>query len=1098
MNRFTGACHLHELFAEQARQNPEAIAAVFEGEHLTYAALDEHATRLAYTLQGAGVRADMAVGLCAERSLLLLIGLLGILKAGGAYVPLDPTYPQLWLKQVIEQAGLSLLLTQESLRQQLRHAPVKLLCIEECQQEHIGVAQLPPILCSPQQLAYVIYTSGSTGQPKGVAMTHQALVNMVLWQQEHSAMGLHSRTLQFTSLSFDVSCQELFATWSTGGCLILIDQQQRQDPQQLLRHLCVQSIERLFLPFIALQQVAQVAQEYSEPLPQTLREVFTAGEQLKISRPLRAFFNALPQCHLDNHYGPSETHLVTAYRLPGEPGTWPALPPIGMPISNCEAYVLNEHLQPVPIGEIGELYLGGIALARGYWRRADLTAERFLPHLFSTALGTRLYRTGDLARTQRDGTLEFVGRQDEQIKIRGYRIEPLEIEAVIGTHPAVNAVAVGVQEIIGEGEIAEKRLVAYIVRKTELPLSLKGLRSFVGERLPHYMLPTRLVELECLPLSPSGKVKRRQLPTLAAEEAGEVRDNSNAAQRELEDLVLQTWQQVLQMKQVGIHDNFFEIGGDSLLATQVISRLRRLAGVELPIQAIFEAPTIEQLALRLIQMSQKDHMLEVPAIMPAPRNQDLPLSFTQQRLWFLHQLEPDSTAYSIPIVLRLSGRLDRAALASALAAVIERHENLRTTFPAQGSHLRQVIAPEPTTALHLLDLSYLAPLMREAVARRLVEQEIKQPFDLARGPLLRCRLLQLVEHTDHMLLLTMHHIISDGWSMNILMRELTLLYTAFSQNQAATLPPLPIQYADYALWQRSWLQGEILEQHLNYWKRQLAGMLPLKLPGDYPRPSAPTFRGARFHLSLPHELHQRLRRLSQREGATLFMTLLAAFQVLLMRCCGQEDIAVGTTIANRNHEETEQLIGCFLNTLVLRTSLQDHPGFTHLLHRVREVVLGAYAYQELPFEMLIEHLRLPRENNHMPLVNVLFVLQNVPREGGELPGISVKPVEGEATHARFDLALFFTENASDLHCSVNYSLDLFKLETIAALMQRYQALLNSLVNQPHTKITSLDISTTDERAQETQQQAALHQKLKASRGQRQRISAEDIAVSNSD
>ncbi|GCF08365.1 non-ribosomal peptide synthetase [Dictyobacter arantiisoli] len=1068
---FPGDLCLHELFAEQANQHPDAIAVTFEDEHLSYATLNKLANRLAYRLREAGVKPDMAVGLCAERSLHMVIGLLGILKAGGAYVPLDPAYPQSRLEQIIAQAGISALVTQVSLQAQLISTPVTTLYIEECLRTSVRADQLVTTRCSPQQLAYVIYTSGSTGVPKGVSLTHQGLVNLMHWQRARSAMGLHNRTLQFTSISFDVSCQEFFATWSTGGCLVLIDQQKRQDTQQLLQYLRIQGIERIFLPFIALHQLVHVAQEYAEPLPSSLREVITAGEQVQVSHSLTAFFKHLPQCRLDNQYGPSETHVVTAYQLPEEPDAWAALPPIGAAISNCETYILDEQLQLVPIGVAGELYLGGVALARGYWRSADLTAERFIPHPFSQEPGARLYRTGDRARTRADGTLEFMGRRDDQIKVRGYRIELLEIEAVISAHPAVSAAAIGVQNTAGEG-IADKRLVAYIVRKPEQPLSLRDLRSFVGERLPQYMLPAALIELERLPLSSSGKVNRRQLPAPQVEEMQGSQTEGQEPRNELEELVLQIWKQVLQTEQPGVQDNFFEIGGHSLLATQVVSRLRQLVGVELPVRAIFEAPTVAQLATLLTHELQREQGFDVPEIVPMPRNQNLPLSFTQQRLWFMNLLEPDSTAYSIPIAVRLGGQMDRIALNKALSALIQRHENLRTTFPSQDGQPIQLIDSQPTPQLVIIDLSHLAQEERESVARQMARQEAEQPFNLAHGPLFRSRLLQLAEQEDHALLLTMHHIISDGWSLSILIRELTSLYTAFSQEQPVSLPALPVQYADYALWQRSWLQGEVLQRQLDYWKQQLAGVVPLELPIDHPRPPIQTFRGARLHLQLPHELHQQLRKLSQQEGVTLFMTLLASFQVLLARYSGQEDIAVGTTIANRTHQEIEGLIGCFINMLVLRVNLSDNPSFIELLAQVRTVALQAYSYQDLPFEQVVEALQPQRDLSRSPLFQALFVMQNLPpaTEEEQTAPMESENIASEQQVAKLELSVMVVERGQRLNITLGYNTDLFETSTIQRLLAHWQRIMEAIVAAPEQRVALIPLFTPAEREQMLRQQ----------------------------
>jgi amino acid adenylation domain-containing protein len=1055
------ACCLHHLFEEQARRTPDACAIIAGEDHLSYCTVNEQAQRLAGHLRAQGVGPDQLVGLCLPRSSELLLGVLAILKAGGAYVPLDPAYPQQWLEQVSKQAGFRVLLTQKSLRQSLVGTADVLLCLEDCQYETTAV-QEAAISSSPDQLAYVIYTSGSTGVPKGVAMPHRGLVNLIEWQRHRSTVDLHSRTVQFTSISFDVSCQELFATWSTGGSLVLIDQQTRQDSQLLLQCLSEQAIERLFLPFIALHHLAQVAQQQGTSLSGTLCEVITAGEQLQVSRSLSDFFKQLPECRLANQYGPAETHVVTAYQLSPDPTVWVHLPPIGTVLSNCRVYVLDEYLQPVPMGARGELYLGGIGIARGYWQRADLTAERFLPDPFSPDEGARFYRTGDQVRSLADGTLEFVGRRDQQVKVRGYRIELEQIEAVIREHPAIRAAVVGVQQV----GIGDKRLIAYIERQGEFPLTLLELRRYVGERLPEYMQPAGLVELDQLPLTASGKVDRRALAKWEVTvERGNVEEGKETHD-ELAELIRQVWQQVLQIEHIGVQENFFEIGGHSLLATQVMARIKKLVGVEIPLRVLFESPTVAGLAGRVRQALRQSEELQEPPVLPVSRNQPLPLSFAQQRLWFLGQLEPGSTVYTIPAAVRLHGQLDLRALEQALHSVILRHESLRTTFPSlQGEPIQQ-ISSMSLTRLILLDLLHLLPETREEQVRQLAQQEVEQPFDLAHGPLLRCWLLRLTEQ-EHILFLVMHHIISDGWSSGILIREITTLYESLLRGKTAELPALPIQYADYALWQRAWLQGEVLERQLDYWKTQLAGLAPLDLPLDHPRPAIQTFRGARLQVLLPIGLSQELRALSQRAGVTLFMTLLASYQVLLARYSGQYDIAVGTPIANRTREEIEGLIGFFINTLVLRSNLSDNPSFIELLTRVRTAALGAYAHQDVPFEQVVEALQPQRDRSRSPLFQVVFVLQNTPeaRISAEQSSVQMQEFTIERHAAQSELRMVVIESEQGLHTTLEYNTDLFDEATIARWLFHWQQLLEEIVTRPEQHILALPILTAAEHTQ---------------------------------
>ncbi|GHO80001.1 hypothetical protein KSD_77720 [Ktedonobacter sp. SOSP1-85] len=1053
---------LHELFAEQARRTPDAVAVLNDGEQITYSELNRRANQLAHYLQTRGITQDTAVGLCVARSIQAFICVLGILKAGGAYVALDPAYPAERLAFMLEEAAVSVLLTQPELATLF---PLPNLQSIDVEQDWEYIAQEsgenPGGAGNAEQLLYIIFTSGSTGRPKGVSMPHRALRNLVEWQYAQPGYSEPARVLQFSSLSFDVSFLEAFSTWYAGGSLHLISPEMQQDPVALLRYMDQTAIERAFLPFSALLHLAE-AHSLSQVLPAHLRLVVSTAEALQVNQAIRDFCERLPALELINEYGPSESHVVTALRLEGAPREWTVIPDIGFPIYNTEIYLLDRSLNLVPVGVPGELYIGGVSLARGYFNRPDLTAERFIPDPFARVAGRRLYKTGDLARYGRDGAIQYLGRSDEQVKIRGYRIEPGEIEAVISGHPLVNEAALKVQGVEGR----ERQLVAYVVIKDGQSLSLRELRRYAGEQLPEYMLPVRLVEMERLPLSPSGKVNRKLLPDIQAGEEAKGTEERQGPRDGLEELVLQSWQQVLPQQQLGIYENFFEIGGHSLLATQVIARLRRLTGIEVPVRALFEAPTVAQLTAQLQRELRQEQQTEAPAIVPVRRSSPLLLSFAQQRLWFLDQFEPGSTAYIIPGVLRLRGVLDAQALDRALNTVVQRHEILRTTFVnTQGEPVQQV-GTTPKTQLTFLDLRSFPSAAREDIAQNLVQQELAQPFDLACGPLLRGWLLQL-DTDDQVLLLCMHHIISDGWSLEILMRELTVLYEALQRGELNPLPPLPVQYADYALWQRSWLQGAVLQEQLAYWKEQLSGITPLALPTDYPRPPIQTLRGARVQQILPARLLTQLHELSRREGVTLFMTLLGAFQVLLARSCGQLDIAVGTPIANRTRQEIEGLIGFFVNTLVLRGDLSGDPSFVELLTRIREVCLGAYAHQDLPFEQVVEAIQPQRDLSRSPLFQVMFTLQQASSLASEQRplGLQIEDFPQTGVTAKFDLTLTLTEASQGLWCEMEYNLDLFKESTITLLLSHWQTLLQAIVDTPQASIQALPVLSEQERQQ---------------------------------
>ncbi|MBV9124651.1 MAG: amino acid adenylation domain-containing protein, partial [Planctomycetes bacterium] len=1052
--------YLPRLFEDQAERTPEAVAVAFEGERLTYAELNARANRLAHHLRTLGVGPDVLVGIGMERSVEMVVGLLAVLKAGGAYVPLDPTYPQERLAFMLQDTQARVLLTQERLAGKLPAHAARVICLDPGWETFLPpVDANPAARITPDHLAYVIYTSGSTGQPKGVAMPHRPLVNLIAWQLAHSSAGLRTRTLQFTTLSFDVAFQEIFATWCSGGTLVLVREEARRDLDGLPSLLEEQEIHRLFLPFVALQQLAAACCVQGR-FPRCLKEVITAGEQLQITPAIARMFGELPGCTLHNHYGPTESHVVAAFRLSGPPAEWPPLPPIGRPIANSQVYLLDRWLQPVPVGFPGELYIGGTCLARGYLNRPELTDERFVPYPFRDRPGARLYRTGDLARWLPTGELVYLGRTDFQVKVRGFRVEPGEIENVLAQHPAVReAVVLAREDVPGD-----RRLVAYVTARQEPALSLKELRGRLLEQLPGYMVPSAFVVLDALPLTPSGKVDRRALP--APERNRPALDREWLAPRTpVEEVLAGLWAEVLGLERVGAQDNFFELGGHSLLATQVVSRLRAAFQVELPLRFLFEAPTVAALAERIEAARRSGQSCAGPPLRPVPRDGYLPLSFAQQRLWFLDQFEPDSSFYNIPAAIRLTGPLDVAALEQSLQELIRRHEVLRTTFAQVAGQLVQVITPTLAPPLVMEDLTSLFPAERELEVRRRAEEEARRPFDLGRGPLFRVTVLDLGAG-EKVLLLTMHHIIADGWSVGVFLREMTCLYAAFTGGKPITLPPLPVQYADYAAWQRQWLTGEVLEEQLAYWKDRLAqAPAALDLPTDRPRPTVQTFRGSTQSLTLPRSLAEHLHALSRREGCTLYMTLLAAFQTLLHRYTGQEDICVGSPIAGRTRAETEGLIGCCINALVLRTDLSGDPSFRDLLARVRETALGAYAHQDLPFEKLVEELQPARDLSRSPLFQVMFILQNTPLPELDLPGLTVRPLDLPGTTAKFDLTLSLAETQQGLQAAVEYNTDLFDAGTITRLLGHFQKLLEGLAGDPGQRLSELPLLTAEEKQQ---------------------------------
>jgi amino acid adenylation domain-containing protein len=1045
---------LAQLFEQQAARTPGAVALVYEGERVSYGELNRRANQLARHLQGLGVGPEVVVGLCIERSPEMVMGLLGILKAGGAYLPLDPGYPAPRLAFMMADAQAQVLLTQQRLLEGLGEQAAEVLCLDEDWESFTrhGDENLE-VEVQDANLAYVIYTSGSTGQPKGVMISQQAICNHMRWMQERFPLSAEDAVLQKTPFSFDASVWEFYAPLFAGGRLVLAQPGGQQDSGYLVQTIEAEGVTVLQVVPTLLQMLVQ---EPGLAECRELKRVFCGGEIL--TRGLAGQLQArLAGVELYNLYGPTEAAIdVTCWpcETEGEWSEWSGVP-IGRAIANVQLYVLDQALKLAPAGVSRELHIGGAGLARGYHGRPELTAEKFIPHPYSTEAGARLYRTGDIARYRTDGALEYVGRVDHQVKVRGYRIELGEIEAaLLGSAQVREAV------VVVHGEGAAQQLVAYVVCAAGAAPTSSELRSELQGQLPDYMVPGQYVLLERLPLTPSGKVDRRALAAMGLGDRS-LAESYVAPRTPTEEILAGIWARLLKIKQVGIHDDFFALGGHSLLATQLVSRVRNVFQVEVALRQLFDKPTIAGLVTEITRLKMVGEDLQSLPIARISRNETLSLSYAQQRLWFLDQLEPNSSLYNIPAAVRLRGTLDLTALTQSFSEVIRRHESLRTRFGLVNRIPVQIIDEAPEFTLSVLDLS------TEADARRVAMEESQRPFDLAAGPLLRARVLRLSEQ-EHMLLCTMHHIISDGWSMEVLTRELTTLYEAYAKGEPSPLPELPIQYADYAHWQREWLQGEVLEQQLNYWKQQLSGgPAVLELPTDYPRPAVQTFRGAHQSLTLPAKLTTELKALTQREGVTLFMTLLAAFQTLLSRYSGQDEIVIGTPIAGRNRAETESLIGFFINTLVLRTDLSGNPSFEELLRRVREVALGAYAHQEVPFEKLVEELQPERDMSRAPLFQVMVVLQNAPvAEVAKIEGLEVIREGGESGTAKFDLMLSVSETSDGrLQTLWEYNTDLFRSRTIDRMMDHFEVLLNAVVSNPAQQLSALMLLRDEERQQ---------------------------------
>jgi amino acid adenylation domain-containing protein len=1020
---------LHRIVERQAEETPDAVAVSFEGASLRYADLNRRANQLAHFLRRQGVGPEIRVGVSMERSLDLVIALLAVLKAGGAYVPIDPDYPRERVDFMIEDSRVRHLLTSLDWNS-LAHEPTENLSVD----------------IAPENLAYVIYTSGSTGRPKGAMNTHRGIVNRLRWMQETFRLGSGDVVAQKTPFSFDVSVWEFFWPLMTGARLAVARPGGHRDGRYL-----VDRIERegvTVIHFVPAMLQAFLREPDVERC-RSLRLVVCSGEALSL--PLQEQFFRRMSAELHNLYGPTEAAVdVTHWRC--RRGEGEAIVPIGRPIANTQIYILDRHLEPVPIGIPGELFLGGTNVGRGYLRRPSLTAEKFLPDPFGEERG-RLYRTGDLARWLSDGSIEFLGRLDDQIKLRGFRIELGEIESVLSEQPGIRQ-AVVVARDAGE----ESRLVAYVVPSTGATPNITELKEALRRRLPEYMIPAAFVFLESLPLNPSGKVDRRALP-----EAGQARverADFTPPRSSTEQGLAAIWAELLNVGTVGLRDDFFALGGHSLLATRLTARVRETFSVELPLRSIFIGPTLKAMAAAIDGGERHEQI----ALSRIDRNGELPLSFIQERLWFLDQFEPGSTSLNIPLVVRIRGRLDEAALERSLEELVCRHESLRTTFASVDGMPRQFIRSSFPLSPGRLDLRPLAPSEREKLVQQEIEREAATPFDLASGPLIRVRLLTL-EDQESILLVTVHHIVADGWSLAVLLRELDQLYTPFRRNEPDPLSPLSVQYVDFAHWQRACLQGEQLDRQLTYWKKTLSGApRQLDLPLDYARPPVQTYRGARVRAELDVPLAEKLRALSQRSGATLFMTLLAAFEVILGRWSNQDDVVVGAPVATRPSRQLENVVGPFLNTVALRTDLSGDPSFAELLERVRETVVGGLQHQDVPFEKVLEAVNPERDLSRTPLFQVFFNMLNFQFAASRLGDLRVELLSTPDPESKFDLTMYISEQETALRLDLVYNSDLFVAARMEELLRQLTLVLRQVAESPHKKILELSLVTDKERA----------------------------------
>ena len=1045
-------------FERQVRRSGNDPALVFDGETLTYRELDRRANQLAHRLLRLGLPPEGRIAISLPRSTRMAVAALAVLKAGGACVPVDPAFPEERQQLMRDDARARWILSDD---EELPGA----VSLHDLDREP---AEAPPLSDDLERLFYVIYTSGSTGRPKGVALTHRCFANLLEWYTRNHPTGL--RTLHFASLSFDVSFYEFFLCWLGGGTLYLVPDDLRRDAEGLSQMLRRQRIESAVFPVVLLQQLAEL-----EERPEDLVEVVSTGEQLKTTRAIRDFLGSdgpSGATRLHNHYGPSETHVVTACTLGPDAEAWPSHPPIGRPIDNTRIVIVDRAFRPSPVGVPGELLIGGCHLARGYFERPALTAERFVPDPTSLVPGERLYRTGDLARTLPDGTLECLGRIDHQVKIRGFRVEPAEIEAVLAEHPAVGKVLVTVRRDHGE----QPQLVAYLDGGPGVP-DAATLRAHVARRLPDYMVPAAFVAVDSFPLNPNGKIDRAALPAPGPSAA--TATAPTAPRGPIEELVIGIWAEVLRLPAEEIHldDSFFQLGGHSLLATRVMSRLRQHCGVDLPLRELFDAPTVSQLSRRVdakLGSGPADDAGPRWVRRPEADGTPVPLSFAQQRLWFLEQLTPGTAAYHLPAARRIRGELSVPALEAALRALDRRHGALRTRFFLEAGEPVQAVADANPRPLPVVDLTALGTDRRGREEQALLRALARRPFDLRNGPPWRSALLRSAGD-DHLLQVVLHHLVGDGWSFEIFFRELVELYRGLSTGRAPRLAELPLRYTDFSAWQREWLEARLPEL-LGYWRRQLEGATEaLELPTDRPRQTVQTFRGERRLTAANRSLATDARALGRDLGATPFMLSLAAFQALLFRYTGVSGLSVGTPVANRQRPEIEGLIGLFVNTLVIRSSFRGDDGhpvsFRQLVERVRETTLEAAAHQDLPFERLVEELDPHRDLGQNPLFQVFFQHQRPMRTAAAPEGLDLVPEAVDLGAAKFDLTLVVEESGGGIGASrawrlaAEYNADLFDGATIDRLLAHLETFTAGAFSSPESSLVDLPLLTAAEETQ---------------------------------
>jgi len=1049
---------VHEQFSARAAEAPNDVALTIEGDDLTYGALEAKANQLAWELRARGVGPNIPVGLCLERSHELVIAMLGILKAGGAYVPLDPDHPADRLAFVVQDAAPKVIVTVESLRAVVPAGDVAVISLDDPGTRIFADRETSalPSVTSPEHLAYILYTSGSTGQPKGVMLPHSALGQVIRWTRESMHLGAGDVVMQKTPISFDPSGLEIYLALTSGARLVLMPPKMHQDLAAVLRTMHRERVTAtIFVPSVlaASAELAEFADGFA-----ALRFIICGGEMLTAELARRVYASA-PNVKLYNVYGPTEAAIMTTTWLAPHNGATGGLP-IGRPMENVRVYVLDERLQPLPIGVAGELCLGGIQVAQGYLNRPDLTAAKFVDDPFTKGTHPRLYRTGDLARWRHDGVLEFLGRADGQVKVRGFRIELGEIETVLAAQPSVRQCAV-----VRRGDAQQAQLVAYVV-PTESTIDANALRDVLRDalraRLPQYMVPAAFVTIDALPMTANGKLDQRALPEPDFS-VNEDRPYTTPVTT-TEVMIADVWRELLGLARVGRDDNFFEIGGNSLLGTRVLARLHEQHGITLPLRTLFDASTVERFAAAVDVARPNDATARRASGPTVQGSTEGPLSFAQELLWMLDQMQPGLPAYNLPEVFHVRGTFDVDAFQRALDRLIARHPALRLTFGATADGARQHVVEGIAVAVPVIDLRQVDPSVRQVHARQTILDEIRRPFDLTRPPLLRALVLQLA-NDEWMIVLTHHHIASDGWSRSTLLGDLATLYAAERKQPGApvSLGDAQFTYTDFAAWQRDRVAGDALQDVMAYWRTRLHGAADvLALPTDFPRPPARTFDGAvRTAMWSPSLLHD-AKRFGQQRGATLFMTLFAAFQSVLSRYSGQDDFVVGTPVGGRSHSGADRLVGYFANMLPLRTDVAGDPTFAQLIDRVRETCLGAFDHQDVPFEAILRELQPGAQPSHAPLFQVMFALQNTDPAELSLDGATVTRVDADNGSSKYDLWLTATEEHNGLHASVEFRTDLFEAATIDRFLGHVETFLREALQAPDRPVSSIPLLTGEE------------------------------------